>query len=1068
MEIRKRIFWFGLVFLSLGILPASPGGMSLCGQCQAEDSSRDASARACWNDFLSAFGNLGQWQVSWDPETGVPARIIGPGIPLEWKGDPSVLQEAALTFYRHFQDLFGLVHSDLVPRESAESRNLYGGSHYFVSFQQFFRGIPVTNRGGRVSFHRMGERLVLSGISTCTLPIPSDFKGDPLLSEDEAVQVAMDTLSGEYPFAAFTVQNSELVIFPLRTGQSILEPRLSFMLTLEGTAEEWGKWTLFIDARSGVKLHSQDEIMRMDYLGSVAGRVVTGPCADGPLEEVPFPYLKVKIQEVGETRTDISGNWVVPNSDSVTRNCTTELDGTYARIFDIKGRNINFSGSATPGVFLPILLNQDSLEWTTALANAYYHTTQVHDWYKNITGHTEMDFQAIVVVNDASGHCNSFFDGTKINLYRSGNGCVNTAFSSVIYHEYGHWIDRIFGTVFYNDGFNEGMSDMLSAFILGDPRIACGLYGPGTELRNCDNDKEWPGWECSTLHERGMIWSGYAWHARKNLIAMLGYPAGTAVAGYSFIHLFKRDPSSQPDGVNETFLLDDDDGDLNNGSPHFWELRDAADRHNLPRPSDPETPITILHSGLPDTPDAANPYPVVAQIFSGAGKIYPQALCYSTGGNYHTLIMIPTGNPNEYMACIPPQPFFTTVTYYIDAMDKAGNRERLPKESPRYATFSFIVGIVEDLLVDDMESGEGGWVHGATSGVDDWMLGTPNPMGQSLYDPARAHSGENVWGNNLSGAGLYSNNSSSYLESPAVDCTGKRGVHLRFYRWLTIEENDRAKIFVNDACIWENPQDSPLRDNQWILQEFDISGLADNNPSVTIRFDLTTDNNLVIMGGWNIDDFRIFTLNRPPAIFSLSPSHGHIVGWSKVTVQGEGFTDSTDTVATFDGLPGMNLTVVDSKTLTVYTPPHAAGPVDVAVTTSFGSAILPGGFTYSERPVLYYLGGNPQPGGYVGFRIEAPDRPNQGILLFANTRSGTTRIGPPYNITLDVPPWGIRVFYNALTNHSNTPLNGNGVIMLPVRIPYPSGETARFQAIVGVLSPSPDLVVSEYYDLLIQ
>jgi len=140
----------------------------------------------------------------------------------------------------------------------------------------------------------------------------------------------------------------------------------------------------------------------------VSGKVITGPSADGPVQTLPFPHLRVKILDVGETHTDAAGDWTIANSDATPRTCSAFLDGLYAIAFDAKSRNINFVGEATPGVHLPILLNENPEEWTTALANAYFHTTRVHDWYKEVTGHTEMDFQALVAVNinDPSFYCN--------------------------------------------------------------------------------------------------------------------------------------------------------------------------------------------------------------------------------------------------------------------------------------------------------------------------------------------------------------------------------------------------------------------------------------------------------------------------------------------------------------------------------------------------------------------------------------------------------------------------------------------------------------------------------------
>ena len=58
------------------------------------------------------------------------------------------------------------------------------------------------------------------------------------------------------------------------------------------------------------------------------------------------------------------------------------------------------------------------------------------------------------------------------------------------------------------------------------------------------------------------------------------------------------------------------------------------------------------------------------------------------------------------------------------------------------------------------------------------------------------------------------------------------------------------------------------------------------------------------------------------------------------------------TTVTFGGLGASNVVIVDATTITCDTPAHSAGPVDVTVTNSNGSATLPGGFTYHGLPTI--------------------------------------------------------------------------------------------------------------------
>ncbi len=78
---------------------------------------------------------------------------------------------------------------------------------------------------------------------------------------------------------------------------------------------------------------------------------------------------------------------------------------------------------------------------------------------------------------------------------------------------------------------------------------------------------------------------------------------------------------------------------------------------------------------------------------------------------------------------------------------------------------------------------------------------------------------------------------------------------------------------------------------------------------------------------------------------SLTPEQGPETGGTEVTITGEGFTGATG--VTFDGLDGTDFTVVDDNTITVTTPAHEPGPVDVVVLGEGGDS-APLTFTYLD------------------------------------------------------------------------------------------------------------------------
>ncbi|WP_022893965.1 IPT/TIG domain-containing protein, partial [Agromyces subbeticus] len=88
-----------------------------------------------------------------------------------------------------------------------------------------------------------------------------------------------------------------------------------------------------------------------------------------------------------------------------------------------------------------------------------------------------------------------------------------------------------------------------------------------------------------------------------------------------------------------------------------------------------------------------------------------------------------------------------------------------------------------------------------------------------------------------------------------------------------------------------------------------------------------------------------------PALTSLAPDEGPVAGGTLVTITGTDLSDAS--AVTIDGA-SVPFTQVSSTEITFVTPPHAAGAVDVVVTTPGGpSNALP--FTYLEVPALTSL-----------------------------------------------------------------------------------------------------------------
>lgn len=160
---------------------------------------------------------------------------------------------------------------------------------------------------------------------------------------------------------------------------------------------------------------------------------------------------------------------------------------------------------------------------------------------------------------------------------------------------------------------------------------------------------------------------------------------------------------------------------------------------------------------------------------------------------------------------------------------------------------------------------DAGWAYGIPTG------GGGQPGGGSgRADPTSGNTGSSVLGFNLSG-----NYPSSLpvrnLTSGAIDCSGQTGVRVRFWRWLGVEDSiyDSASFQISTnllswTTVWAH--NGPLLDpiEGWSLHSYDISSIADNQPTVYLRWTLGPTDQATNYCGWNIDDIELGSSIPPP------------------------------------------------------------------------------------------------------------------------------------------------------------------------------------------------------------
>ncbi|MBU0638128.1 MAG: hypothetical protein KKB50_04625 [Planctomycetes bacterium] len=180
------------------------------------------------------------------------------------------------------------------------------------------------------------------------------------------------------------------------------------------------------------------------------------------------------------------------------------------------------------------------------------------------------------------------------------------------------------------------------------------------------------------------------------------------------------------------------------------------------------------------------------------------------------------------------------------------------------ATVSITVGgpqLIHDFPLDTNP----GWTT-----ESQWAFGQPTGGGGEYGgpDPTSGYTGNNVYGYNLNGD--YANNIPEYdLTTPAIDCTGVSATTLKFQRWLGVEQPsyDHAYVRVSNngsnwTTVWQN--NAEVADYAWVEMDLDISAVADDQPTVYVRWTMGTTDGGWHYCGWNIDDVQIWGIGPAP------------------------------------------------------------------------------------------------------------------------------------------------------------------------------------------------------------
>jgi hypothetical protein len=178
-----------------------------------------------------------------------------------------------------------------------------------------------------------------------------------------------------------------------------------------------------------------------------------------------------------------------------------------------------------------------------------------------------------------------------------------------------------------------------------------------------------------------------------------------------------------------------------------------------------------------------------------------------------------------------------------------------------------------------------------------------------------------------------------------------------------------------------------------------ITGTTPGHAAGTVNVSVTT--NTGTATGTN---FFTYVAAPPPTVTGISPAVGPTTGNTPVTITGMNFTGAT--AVTIGGVTATLVQVIGPTTITAVTPQHAAGAVDVKVTTPAGTGTGPSLYTYYAAPAVTGVSpaiGLPAGGATVNisgmnFVIGAT------TVKFGNTAISPVTVNSPNLITVTAPP----------------------------------------------------------------
>ncbi|OUU22294.1 MAG: hypothetical protein CBC13_07930 [Planctomycetia bacterium TMED53] len=493
--------------------------------------------------------------------------------------------------------------------------------------------------------------------------------------------------------------------------------------------------TLRIDysALTGEQLLVEEVVCSIDVSGSIFANRTVGTGPQGSSSNSVQPISGVRVSGGGaSTQADGSGSYTLSSS---LNNFTVlaELEGVWGSVNSSAAPSITVSAPSNPNA-LDLVFDGNGDSNFTAQLNAFHYVDQGYRLFVESAGGFPAMSTPVNATTGMTGSCNAYYDPFQqlLRFLRPGGGCVDSAYSSVVLHEFGH---HVVNSLNLSQGaFGEGYGDSLAIVFLQDGVIGRDFSGAGSHVRNVGTSNVVV--PCSSsIHFCGQALGKFWFNLSDALRSELGAVTGQQVLEQIFVDwsaLTLGGISGFPirdEMVLEVLMADDDDSNLDNGSPHWNQICSAAIEGGLACP-DLSTLLLTLVQGPAELipPQVPQTVSVSWETVSSSPAVAQAEIRYRVIGSPSWQSAPLQEAPNFILEGeIPPQICLDQIEWYVSVPDLNGFVTVYPPLGSSQP-LSTMVATSQQIVLEESMASDPGWSTSLPTDsalVGQWEYGIP-------------------------------------------------------------------------------------------------------------------------------------------------------------------------------------------------------------------------------------------------------------------------------------------------------------------------------------------------------